>query len=80
MSDDAIQRFRDAMRSNAKDALHNLAISLRDEGMSQSDLYSLFQKFQIETSADDPRYDDIVDTMDIIHGGPWAKGQGLFPE
>jgi hypothetical protein len=78
MPDDTVQRFRNAMRSkNPKAALHSLAASLRDEGMSQSDLYSLFQRFQIETSPDDPWYDNIVDIMDIIDGGPWAKGRKL---
>ena len=60
------------------EALYELAVSLRDEGMSQAELYALFEKFQVETSGEDPRYDAIVDTMDLISSGPWAKGRGLF--
>jgi len=78
---EAIQRFRSAMQSPVPaKALPELAISFRDDGMSKADLYALFQKFQEETSPDDPRYDAIVDTMDLIHGGPWAKGADLYPE
>ena len=60
------------------EAPHALAVSLRDEGMPQAELYALFEKFQVETSGEDPKYDAIVDTMDLISSGPWAKGRGLF--
>ena len=63
---------------NPADALYGLAVALRDEGMSQTDLYALFQKFQVQTSGEDPRYDAIADTMDVICGGPWARGRALF--
>jgi hypothetical protein len=75
-----IQRFEEAFRSeNPAGELHRLAVSLRDEGVAQTDVYGLFQHFQTATSGDDPRYDAIVDTMDLIHGGPWAKGGDIFP-
>src|SRR5271170_6041420 len=75
-----IQRFEEAMRSAAPAVvLFQLAASLRDEGVSQADLFVLFQKYQTETSGDDPRYDAIVDTMDLIWSGPWARGNALFP-
>lgn len=57
-----------------------LARSLRDQGMSQVALYRLFSERQRALSGDDPRYDAVVDTMDLIWGGPWAKGRGLFEE
>jgi hypothetical protein len=75
-----IERFEKAMRAaNPAGALYDLAVTLREEGASQLDLYALYQKFQVQTSGDDPRYDAIVDTMDLIHGGTWAKGHALFP-
>jgi len=64
--------------ANAVEALHDLAVTLRDEGTSQMDLFALYQKFQEQTAGDDPRYDAIVDMMDLIRGGPWAKGHALF--
>jgi hypothetical protein len=74
-----IQRFEESFRSkNPAEELYRLAVSLRDEGISQIELYGLFEHFQIAISGDDPRYDAIVDTMDLIYGGPWAKGHGLF--
>jgi hypothetical protein len=75
-----IQFFEKALSSeNPAQELSRLAITLRDEGVSQVELYGLFEHFQIATSGDDPRYDAIVDTMELICGGPWAKGHGLFP-
>ena len=74
-----IQRFEQAFRStNPAADLCRLAVTLRDEGVTQIEVYRLFQHFQIRTSGDDPRYDAIVDTMDLIHGGPWAKGGDIF--
>lgn len=74
------QRLNDAFCStNPSDELFHLAISLRDEGVQQITLYSLFSSLQVATPGDDPRYDAIVDTMDLIYGGPWAKGNALFP-
>ena len=64
---------------NPTEALYALACALRDDGVSQIDLHLLFEHFQKATAADDPRYDAIVDNMDLIWGGPWAKGRDLFP-
>ena len=75
-----ILRFETALRSaKPAEALYQLALALRDEGVSQLDLYLLFERFQILTpeGCDD---DHITDTMDYIWSGPWAKGNGLFPE
>jgi hypothetical protein len=77
---DHIQRFEVGFCSeNPAKELHRLAVSLRDEGVTQAEVYGLFQHFQTATPGDDPRYDAIVDTMDLIHGGPWAKGGDIFP-
>jgi hypothetical protein len=59
-------------------AVHELACALRDEGMAQLAMYRLFAAEQARLSGDDPRYDAVVDTMDLIGGGPWAKGHALF--
>lgn len=75
-----IARFEESLKSEKPtDALHRLAIALRAEGLSQLDMYLLFERFQILTpkgTDDDP----ITDNMDYIWGGPWAKGNALFPE
>lgn len=60
-------------------SLISLAKSFRDEGASQLALYRLFTEFYVKTAADDPLYDAIADTLDVIWSGPWAKGDGLFP-
>lgn len=74
-----VERFEIALSSeNPGEELLKLATSLRDEGVSQVEIYSLFEQFQVVTKGEDPRYDAIVDTMDLIYGGPWAKGHGLF--
>ena len=68
---------------NADDAFTSvlsLARTLRDEGMAQVTMYRLFSEQQQRLSSDDPRYDAIVDTMDFIWGGPWAKGGALFDQ
>lgn len=74
-----IQKFKAALDStNPSENLYLLAVSLRDEGTTQIELYALFAHFQEATSGDDPRYDAIVDTMDLIYGGGWAKGRALY--
>ena len=73
-------RFEDALRGNDPAAdLPVLAAALRDEGLPQIELYSLFERFYIAEPTDSPVYDHIADTMDLIYGGPWAKGRGLYP-
>jgi hypothetical protein len=75
-----IRRFEGALRSEKPaDALYQLALALREEGVSQLDLYLLFERFQI-LSPEGENDDAITDTMDLIGGGPWAKGHGLFAE
>ena len=61
------------------DALFELARQLRDGGSTQVDLFVLFSYFQRRLSPEDPRYDAVVDNMDLICGGAWAKGRALFP-
>jgi hypothetical protein len=73
------QRFELALSSaNPGTALHELAKSLKAEGMGQVAMYHLFAEFQQKTDDDDPRYDRITDIMDMIWGGGWAKGRALF--
>ncbi len=74
------RRFQKALGSQTpRESLGRLVVELREEGVSQIRVYFLFESFQKKTSGDDPRYDAIVDTMDEIHGGPWAKAGGFFP-
>ena len=75
-----IARFEASLKSGKPtDSLHRLAIDLRAEGISQLDLYLLFERFHVLTpeGTDD---DSFTDNMDYIWGGPWAKGNALFPE
>jgi hypothetical protein len=59
-------------------SLNSLAKSLKAEGVDQVTIYRLFAEYQVKTDGNDPRYDAIVDNMDLIWGGPWAKGGALF--
>ncbi len=78
---DERQRLTDAMgQPNPSAAVLELARRLREEGMDQVAMFRLFSEQQRQLSGDDPRYDAIVDTMDLIWGGPWAKGATLFDE
>lgn len=61
-------------------AVFQLATSLGDEGLSQVDLYQLYSAALTMTDGDDPRYDSLADTLDLIWGGGWAKGRDLYPE
>jgi hypothetical protein len=72
-------RFETALASpNPSSALRELAKSLKAEGMGQVSLYHVFAEFQQKIDCDDPRYDAIIDNMDLIWGGGWAKGRALF--
>lgn len=56
-----IRRFEEAFQSKSPAAeLYELAVSLRDEGVTQTELYELFARFQTVISDDDPRYDAII--------------------
>ena len=71
--------FKTRLRGFApREALLTLARQLRDGGSSQLELYFLFSYFQQRLSPEDPRYDAVVDTMDLIWGGGWAKGRALY--
>jgi hypothetical protein len=59
-------------------SLNALAKSLKVEGVEQVTIYRLFAEYQVKTDGNDPRYDAIVDNMDLIWGGPWAKAGALF--
>jgi hypothetical protein len=61
-------------------AVRELAQALRAEGMGQAAMYRLFSDQQQRLSGEDPRYEAVVDTMDLIWGGPWAKGGALFDD
>jgi len=75
-----ISQFEEALQAQDPfEALYKLAVSLKDAGMSQAELFSLFEKFQ-QSMVGDPQYNAIVDNMDFIWGGPWAKGHSLFPQ
>lgn len=75
----ADRRLREALDSpEARTAVPELAVVLKSEGFSQVQLYRLYVKYQQELSGEDPRYDFVVDTLDRIWGGPWAKGGDLF--
>ncbi len=61
-------------------AVHHLAEQLRDEGMSQVDLYLLYEVAFVACEDDNPRSDVLADTMDRIAGGSWANGRDLYPD
>jgi hypothetical protein len=78
---DERQRLAEAMGElDPAAAVLEFARRLRDEGMDQVTMFRLFSEQQRLLSGDDPRYDALVDTMDLIWGGPWAKGGALFDE
>ena len=57
-------------RVNKGENLYQLALSLKQEGFSQEELYSLFDFFREKhkNDQDDTKYDSILDTMDYIGG------------
>jgi hypothetical protein len=74
------QRFERALHSESPgSALWELAHALRDEGISQLDLYFLYERYHLMPWGDDPKADAITDIMDIVWGGGWAKGRDLYP-
>jgi hypothetical protein len=77
--DSASQRLDRAVEApDPAAAVPELARALRDEVMPQRAMYRLFADQQERLPRDDPRYDAVVDTMDLIWGGLWAKGRALF--
>jgi hypothetical protein len=76
---DARARIAAALASDDPTAaLERVARALKSEGAGQRDVYRLFSECQAALSGDDPRYDAVVDVMDLIWGGPWAKGRDIF--
>jgi hypothetical protein len=79
VTDSLRQRFDQALRApHPSSALHALAQALKADGMTQVALYHLFAEYQAKLDPDDPRHDAVVDNLDLIWGGPWAKGHALF--
>ena len=83
ISPEHIRRFEEALHTERPfDSLHPLAVSLRDSGSSQFDVYLLFERFFILVRDASPKseqhYDAVADNMDLIWGGPWAKGGALY--
>jgi hypothetical protein len=76
-----ITRFIEALSSrNLEKTLYELAVTLREEGVTQIPLFCLFEHFQIATSNEkEDQLNAILNIMDLIWSGPWAKGHGLFP-
>ncbi len=73
-----IERFDEALAAaNPTGALYDLAVALKTEGMGQLPMYRLFSIYQQKLDGDDPRYDAVLDNMDLIWG--WcAKGRAFF--
>ena len=62
------------------DALRTLAEALRAEGMSQQDMYRVFDEYRARHhhDVDETLYDAILDVMDFI-SGYCAPANRLFP-
>jgi hypothetical protein len=71
-------RFRAALAMKPYPKLRDFAAELRAEGVDQITMYRLFVEFQLATENDDRLFDAILDILDLIWGGPWAKGGALF--
>ena len=69
-------RMEDALQAESPaEALVSLAHALKAEGMSQREIYQLFDEYRARhhSDTDETRYDAILDTMDIIVG--WCSPQ-----
>lgn len=75
-----LTRLENALREADPDrAAFTLARCFRDEGMSQLELYRLYDSFRAlhENDKDERLYDAILDTMDCISG--WCSpGNRLY--
>jgi hypothetical protein len=79
LDSERLRLFRAKLREpNPAEALLTMAKQMRDAGLSQVDLYVLFAHFQQRLSPEDPLYDAVLDNMDAIWGGGWAKGGALY--
>jgi len=73
------EKFEIALESNdPSESLWKLAHDLRNQGMKQIELYFLYEHYHQLVDADDPKYDAIVDSLDIIWGGAWAIANALY--
>ena len=80
MADTLRERLEEALGdSDPIAAARRLATRLRDEGLSQPELYRLYvERFSV-ADAGDLKYDALQESLDIIAGGSWAKGGDLYP-
>ena len=79
MNSDLKQRFEVALNSDTPSSLlWKLAHDLRDEGLSQIELYLLYDHYHQLIDSESHKYDAIIDCMFIIWGGGWAKGNELY--
>lgn len=62
------------------ESIHQVAVDLRDEGVSQVVLYKTFLHRFTQLDSEDPLYDALADAMDLIWGGGWANGNPLYSE
>lgn|GEM_PF-2609030 len=63
------QRVWAALKEEAPaDAVYRLAVAMRDEGVSQADLYAVFSRVCRQLDSGDPRFDAMADTLDYIIG------------
>jgi hypothetical protein len=60
-------------------AVRALARALREEGTQQEGLYRLYLDRLQLADPSDKRYDALQQALDMIVGGPWAKGGDLYP-
>lgn len=65
-------------RDDHNHAVYELAVQLRDEGTPRLEIYVVFEGAMAACEDDDPRCDSLVDALDGIWGGPWAKGRELY--
>jgi len=83
MISDAIRnRFQLALgQPSPFDSLYNLAVALKAEGISQLEMYHLFNEFRAKLAHDERLEDAVLDTMDLIvgcgHRGYWIFEQEL---
>lgn len=73
------ERLAGALRAaDPRSSVWALAKTLRDEGTPQLDLYFLYQE-AYSLNEEEPLEDALLDTLDGVFGGPWAKGSDLYP-
>lgn len=80
MSDISARIDRALMESSPIDALATVAKEVKSEGMSQRDMYYLFDGYRDrhQTDKDETRYNAILDVMDLITG--WCSPQNRLFE